>query len=67
MWHPSQEIVDRKDGGIELELEASGIEQIKAWVLGFGPHAQVLGPASLVDAVWQDVNALRTLYSLEVN
>ena len=47
MWHPSQELTPQKDGSLIVEFRLDGTREIKSWVLGFGRHAEVLGPEEL--------------------
>jgi predicted DNA-binding transcriptional regulator YafY len=46
-WHPSQKIKVLKDGRVLLSMTASGKEEIKAWIMSFGPKAKVISPNSL--------------------
>ncbi|HPD60228.1 MAG TPA: WYL domain-containing protein [Thermodesulfobacteriota bacterium] len=58
-WHQSQRIQKLKDGKILLALKASGKEEVKAWLLSFGPKAKVLSPLSLKKEIEADLqNAL---------
>ncbi|MEY2411136.1 MAG: hypothetical protein QOF48_3806 [Verrucomicrobiota bacterium] len=50
-WHPSQELRELKDGGVELQLKLSSLGEIQRWVLGWGGSATVLEPADLVSSV----------------
>jgi predicted DNA-binding transcriptional regulator YafY len=47
IWHPTQEIKELADGGVEISLEIPINFEIISWVLGFGAAARVLEPASL--------------------
>lgn len=47
IWHPSQKIQELADGGLELTLQLSSLHEIEPWVLSWGEHAKVLGPAEL--------------------
>ena len=55
-WHPSQELRELKDGGVELRLKLSSLGEIQRWVLGWGGSAVVVEPAALVKSV-QDAAA----------
>jgi proteasome accessory factor B len=55
-WHPSQKIKELKDGRIILSFTASGKEEIKAWILSFGPKAKVLSPKLLRDEIEADLS-----------
>ena len=50
-WHTSQQLTDRVDGGVTLQLELSAPEELERWLLGFGPDARVVEPARLADRV----------------
>jgi proteasome accessory factor B len=52
-WHPSQELREGKDGGVELRLRLSSLGEIQRWILGWGGSATVLEPPELVQAVRQ--------------
>ena len=46
-WHPSQRIVRRRGGALDLEMEVGGAAELRSWVLSFGSGAEVLEPESL--------------------
>jgi predicted DNA-binding transcriptional regulator YafY len=50
-WHPSQELRELKEGGLELRLKLSSLGEIQRWILGWGGSATVLEPAELVRSV----------------
>jgi predicted DNA-binding transcriptional regulator YafY len=50
-WHPSQEIKELKDGGLELSLKLSSLGEIQRWILGWGGSAVPLHPPELVTGV----------------
>lgn len=52
-WHPSQELLDLPDGGVELRLRLSGLGEIQRWVLGWGGAAVVVEPPELAESVRQ--------------
>jgi predicted DNA-binding transcriptional regulator YafY len=47
VWHPSQELRDQDDGGVELAMEVGAGYELRNWVLSFGADAEVLAPESL--------------------
>lgn len=47
IWHPSQELKELKNGGLELKLQLGSLPEIERWILSWGEHAEVLGPAVL--------------------
>ncbi len=50
-WHDSQELIELKDGGVELRLKLSSLPEVERWVLGWGGNAVVLKPAELAEMV----------------
>jgi predicted DNA-binding transcriptional regulator YafY len=61
-WHPSQKIKGLKDGRILLTMEASGEEEIKAWILSFGAKAKVISPKSFQKGVCAEISESSTHY-----
>jgi predicted DNA-binding transcriptional regulator YafY len=53
VWHTSQELRDRRDGGVELRLKTSSRKELTRWILSWIPHVQVLAPRQLLDRVLQ--------------
>jgi proteasome accessory factor B len=58
-WHPSQRLVNRDHGMVELSLDVDITPELLQWILGFGPNAEVLEPASLIETIQKE--ALQTL------
>jgi predicted DNA-binding transcriptional regulator YafY len=50
-WHPSQQLVERPDGGVELRLRLSSLDEVQRWILGWGGNAVVLQPPELAEGV----------------
>lgn len=50
-WHPSQELRELKDGGLELRLKLSSLGEIQRWILGWGGSAVVVAPPELINSV----------------
>ena len=46
-WHASESFTPQADGGLIVEFDLDGTEEIKRWILGFGRHAVVLEPEGL--------------------
>jgi predicted DNA-binding transcriptional regulator YafY len=57
-WHPSQELRDLKNGGVELRLKLSSLGEIQRWILSWGGSAVVLQPSELVTSVRQAAKAI---------
>lgn len=62
IWSPGQKIRKHRDGGITLGFTTTSLPETKAWVLGFGPDAQVLSPQHLREAVREAVAAMAARY-----
>ena len=50
-WHSSQVLTDRPGGGSRLAMRLNSLEEIERWILSWGVHARVIGPAALRDRV----------------
>jgi predicted DNA-binding transcriptional regulator YafY len=61
-WHRSQAIEDTADGGLVLTLHVCNDQPLHAWILGFGPGARVVSPASLVQDIFESADATRRRY-----
>jgi CRISPR-associated endonuclease/helicase Cas3 len=46
-WHPSQESQPQPDGSLRWSARVAGVNEIRAWILGWGPDAEVLEPPDL--------------------
>ncbi|CAN5517370.1 WYL domain-containing protein [soil metagenome] len=65
-WHESQRIRSSKDGGMVLELQLGGLEEIERWVLSWGSHVSVLEPKALADSIRNEAVAVAGMYADEV-
>lgn len=61
-WHPTQKIVELKDGEIELRMTLGSLTEVKRWILSFGLHAKALAPRKLVERIRQDATAISSYY-----
>lgn len=50
-WHHTQQVLIQDDGSLIYRVTVSGLEEIKYWVLTWGPQAKVLAPKELADEV----------------
>ena len=50
-WHPGQKIKQLKNGGLVIEFTTNHLNEVKDWILSWGPGARVLGPGELIDKV----------------
>ena len=56
VWHESQKITKLPDGCLEITFRVAGLDEIKRWILSYGPEATVLEPDKLRNMVRQDLN-----------
>lgn len=61
-WHESQELVDLPKGGVELRIRLGALPEVERWVLGWGPAAEVIGPAELRHRVAAASAAVAKMY-----
>jgi predicted DNA-binding transcriptional regulator YafY len=62
MWHPSQKIEQQNNGQLTVSYQVAGTSEIKRWILGFGPLAEVLEPESLRREIASESARLASLY-----
>jgi predicted DNA-binding transcriptional regulator YafY len=55
IWHESQKTSKLPDGSLEITFRVPGLDEIKGWVLSFGPECQVLEPSKLKQMVRVDL------------
>jgi hypothetical protein len=58
LWHPTQKFHDLADGRLEMTLWVADTFEVRRWILGFGPEAEVLEPATLRDALRREAEVL---------
>jgi predicted DNA-binding transcriptional regulator YafY len=57
VWHESQQIEDRADGGVTLRLDVAPGWELKSWIKGFVPHVKVVRPAHLREEIGGELKA----------
>ena len=62
IWHESQKSRKLSDGSLELTFQVAGLEEIKQWIMGFGPEAYVEKPKKLRDMVKADLKKTMIQY-----
>jgi len=63
-WHPSQKITRQSDGSILAEFQLADFEEIKQWLLSFGPNAIVLSSQELRRAIQEDIQGMLENYQV---
>jgi predicted DNA-binding transcriptional regulator YafY len=61
-WHVTQKVTEGADGGIRLQMRLNSIEEAERWVLSWGTHATVIGPAALCNRVHEVCAELSARY-----
>ena len=51
IWHESQKVTKLPDGRLDITFRVAGLDEIKRWILSFGPEAIVLEPPKLREMV----------------
>jgi predicted DNA-binding transcriptional regulator YafY len=54
-WHPLQRIRELRGGGLVIEFVTNHLNEVKDWVLSWGPGATALAPRRLVERVTRDL------------
>jgi len=62
IWRPGQTMLTEPDGSVLLSFEAAGSLEILAWILSFGPHADLLEPTELRKELKRQIKGLREIY-----
>ncbi len=57
-WHFSQTVTKKKNGAIELQFDAKGLEEVKRWILSWGQHCTVHAPLTLRKMVAEEIRAM---------
>lgn len=60
-WHESQRVEDRGDR-VVVQLEVTGLEEVKRWILSGGCEAKVLEPAWFADEIKKEFEKARENY-----
>jgi predicted DNA-binding transcriptional regulator YafY len=62
-WHATQKIETQPDGGVVIRLHVCVDFALQAWILSFGPLAQVLEPKRLAERVYEQLEEARDQYA----
>jgi predicted DNA-binding transcriptional regulator YafY len=61
-WHHTQELIPQPDGSLIFHATVTGLEEIKYWILQWGPRVKVLKPRELAQEVRQLAQNIVSLY-----
>jgi predicted DNA-binding transcriptional regulator YafY len=59
--HPSQQVIERADGSLEISFKVASMENIIRWVLSFGEHARIIAPLELQERVKRTISRMNYL------
>jgi proteasome accessory factor B len=64
-WHPSQQTkwIGKKEEVLEIVFELSGFEEIRRWILSWGPQVEVLEPKDLRASIAAALDESRKFYA----
>lgn len=60
--HPTQTILERSDGSLEITFKVYSYENLLRWLLSFGEHARVLRPQELQERMRRTIVRMSHLY-----
>jgi predicted DNA-binding transcriptional regulator YafY len=63
-WHRSQTFHYLPNNDLVLCFKLNGLQEVKSWVLGWGPSAVVLSPPKLVEMIRHDLQQSLNAYNL---
>jgi predicted DNA-binding transcriptional regulator YafY len=58
IWHPSRKITELANGGIDLHLKLTSLNEIEPWILSWGNHAHVREPEALKKSVIRTIKLM---------
>jgi len=65
-WHKSQKLTPQKDGSLIAEFQLTDTQEIKRWIMSFGPNARVLGPTEFAEEIAKDLQTMLDSYRREM-
>ncbi len=57
-WHPSQKLRELSEGRLEVTLRVADTLELRRWILGYGPEAEVVEPAAIRETLAKEAGAL---------
>ncbi|MBI1374280.1 MAG: WYL domain-containing protein [Phycisphaera sp.] len=64
-WHHTQRLEWRDDGALIFRSTVSGLDEIKNWMMQWGPHARVLKPKELAQEIRGLAEAIVGVYAMD--
>lgn len=61
-WHKTQHLTELNDGGLILEMDVQGLEEVKRWVMQYGGEAEVVEPEVLKCDIINEVEKMKKIY-----
>ena len=61
-WHQHQQLTPLGDGSLIAEFQLTDTQEIKRWIMSFGPSATVLEPDSLINEILADLQRMLRSY-----
>jgi proteasome accessory factor B len=65
VWHPTQELDELPNGRVRFTFSCVHLAPVVSWVLEWGPHARVMEPRDLRDAVIDELDRARAQYEIQ--
>jgi predicted DNA-binding transcriptional regulator YafY len=62
-WHKSQKFEAQSDGTLLAEFRLTDTQEIKRWIMSFGPNATVLEPKELAEEIKNDLMGMIQAYN----
>jgi predicted DNA-binding transcriptional regulator YafY len=63
VWHRTQKLDPQPDGSLVVRLHVVVDFALQAWILSFGPLAQVLAPPQLAERIYEQLEEARDQYA----
>ena len=64
IWHPTQQVSERVDGGLDLTLAVAHPEEMVYWIRGWGPQVEVLAPGWLREQMAREAREAAQVYGV---
>ena len=62
-WHHSQQLTELEDGGLILEMDVQGLEDVQRWVMQYGAEVEVMEPKVLKENIISEIERMSLLYN----